>query len=90
METRNYKEIIEILSHYELKSVENKEDHDVLTIYGGLNGNGRFNEYLNEVSCIIFQLVDKFDLKMDDVWLIDWINDCLDDVFVLRIGVLNV
>lgn len=90
MKARNYKEIVEAFSHYELKSVENKEDHDVLTIYGGLNGNGRFNEYLNEVSGIVFQLVDKFDLKMDDVWLIDWINDCLDDVFVLRIGVLNV
>lgn len=90
MKARNYKEIVEALSHYELKSVENKEDHDVLTIYGGLNGNGRFNEYLNEVSSIVFQLVDKFDLKMDDVWLVDWINDCLDDVFVLRIGVLNV
>lgn len=74
-----------MFSHYELSSVENEGDYDILTICRGLNI--RFYDCLREVQDLVFQLADQFDLKMDDIWLIDW--NFKDDVFVLQIGILN-
>lgn len=81
---KNYKEIIDklFLTKVSLKSVEEKDDYDILTIYGGFNGNGNFDCYLDQVKDIVDEL--QFE---GDVWLIDWINDCPDDVWTLRIGV---
>ena len=53
--------------------------HYIITLYGGLNGRGKFFDYLRDVQYIVSHL--------KDAWLIDWINDCPDDVWVLRIGV---
>lgn len=85
---RNYKEIIEKLqlNKISLASVEEKEDYDILTFFGGLNGNGCFYYYLEQVSAIISNLGYTLSVTRD-TWLIDWINDCPDDRWVLRIGV---
>lgn len=60
-------------------AVEVNKDHVVVTINGGNNGYSDFNQYLTDIKTIISYF--------DKVWLIDWINDCLDDVWVLRIGI---
>lgn len=60
-------------------AVEVNKDHVVVTINGGNNGYSDFNQYLTDIKTIISYF--------DKVWLIDWVNDCLDDVWVLRIGI---
>lgn len=62
-----------------LNEIVNKNNHYIVTLYGGLNGYGRLHNYLNDVQEIINQF--------DNVWLINWNNDCLDDVWVLKIGI---
>lgn len=62
-----------------LDEIINKNNHYVVTLYGGLNGYGRLHNYLNDVKEIINQF--------DNVWLINWDNDCPDDVWVLKIGI---
>lgn len=66
-------------SRITLHEIVNKGDHYVLKFCGGLNGCGRLHNYLNDVQEIINQF--------DNVWLINWDNDCLDDVYVLKIGI---
>lgn len=60
-------------------AVEINKDHLIVTINGGNNGYSDFNQYLTDIKTIINYF--------DKVWLIDWVNDCLDDVWVLRIGI---
>lgn len=81
----NYKEIINNLNldKISVKSVEEKKDHTIITIYGGLNGFGDIFFYLYQVDRIVCELsADK-----KDVWLISWENDCADDVWYLKLGV---
>ena len=62
-----------------LDEIINKNNHYVVTLYGGLNGYGRLHNYLNDIQEIINQF--------DNVWLINWDNDCLDDIWALKIGI---
>ena len=62
-----------------LDEIINKNNHYVVTFHGGLNGYGRLHNYLNDVQEIINQF--------DNVWLISWNNDCLDDIWFLKIGI---
>lgn len=82
-----YKEIIDKISllKVSLESVEEMDDYDILTIHGGLNGSGDFHYYLTQILAIVLQF--ESELNVNDIWLIDWINDCPDDVWTLRIGV---
>lgn len=82
---KNYKEIINNLKLREVEfgSVEEKEDHDVITIYGGFNGYGEILYYLRQIDCIIYELLGYY----KDVWLVDWVNDCPDDLWCLRLGI---
>lgn len=82
---KNYKEIINKLElqRVEFNSVEEKEDHDVITIYGGLNGHGDILYYLDQIERIVCELQG----YCKDVWLVSWTNDCLDDVWYLKLGV---
>ena len=57
----------------------------ILDFYGGLNGGGKFLFYLQDVEVLVKALMCFF----DRVWLINWSNDCADDVFDLQIGVAN-
>ena len=66
-------------SSISIHEISKQGTHYIVTLYGGLNGRGDFFDYLSDVQHIVVQL--------DNVWLIDWINDCLDDVWTLRIGV---
>ena len=48
-------------------------------IYGGVNGNGTWSSYLEDIKKLLQSIVQ-------DVWLIDIENDVPDDVWTLRIG----
>ena len=48
-------------------------------IYGGVNGNGAWSSYLEDIKKLFTSIVQ-------DVWLIDIENDVPDDVWTLRIG----
>lgn len=48
-------------------------------IYGGVNGNGTWSSYLEDIKKLFTSIVQ-------DVWLIDIENDVSDDVWTLRIG----
>lgn len=48
-------------------------------IYGGVNGNGMWQSYLEDIKKLFTSIVQ-------DVWLIDIENDVPDDVWTLRIG----
>jgi hypothetical protein len=48
-------------------------------IYGGVNGNGMWSSYLEDIKKLFTSIVQ-------DVWLIDIENDVPDDVWTLRIG----
>lgn len=57
---------------------EQKEGHWIATIYGGFNGNGSWNLYIRQIGMIIDSLQGS--------WIIDLNNDCLDDLWTLRLG----
>lgn len=54
------------------------EGHYIATIYGGLNGCGSWDLYVRQIGMIIDSLQGS--------WVIDLNNDCLDDVWTLRLG----
>ena len=67
------------LDRIDVHSVEQqKGSHYIATIYGGLNGPGRWESYLRQIGIIISSLPGS--------WIIDLVNDCLDDVWTLRLG----
>ena len=61
----------------------------IVTIFGGANGGGmRGGCNLKHYLCLVRKLLEKLVgcLKpFQDSWLIDWDNDCADDVWTLRI-----
>lgn len=57
---------------------------NVITIYGGLNGGGEWDEYLEDILALYNDLSEKY-----HVWIIDLDVDCLDDVWTLKFGIKN-
>lgn len=65
----------------------------IATIYGGANGGGfrgvesNWKYYLSLVRKFLGKLLDYSNGRFfKDVWMIDWDNDCCDDVWTLRLG----
>lgn len=85
---RQYKELIEglALPKITVMNVEEHDDCDVITIKGGFNGRGDLCTYLEQVARIVANLELKFHTNWD-IWLINWENDCLDDIWYLKIGI---
>ena len=54
-----------------------------ITLRGGLNGNGKWSNYLTGIKTVFDTLSD----NGFDVWVIDIENDCLDDIFYVKIGI---
>ena len=54
-----------------------------LTLRGGLNGCGKWEDYFNDLARI-FTKLDEFGY---DVWAIKLDNDCLDDIFYCTVGI---
>lgn len=53
----------------------------ILSLHGGLNGNGNWSTYLKDVECVVSTLSTKF----RSVELYDWKNDVCDDVWDLKL-----
>lgn len=60
-----------------------KYDHVVVAISGGLNGNGKWADYMEDLK----ELFKKLQAEFGHVWLMNLDNDCPDDVWYLMIGV---
>lgn len=54
------------------------EVYYIAEIYGGLNGNGEWVKYLEDIKYILS--------KIKDSWVIDLSCDCADDVWTLKVG----
>lgn len=74
----------------------NNDDYVIVRLFGGRNGNGEWKLYWAElyqfIKALQETLISKEELNRDigahiNVWLIDLINDCPDDVFDMIIGV---
>ena len=66
-----------------LDSFIDKYDTCTCVITGGLNGPGKWENYLEDIS----KLVKDFEENGIHVWMIEGENDCLDDVFTFNFGV---
>lgn len=55
----------------------------VVCLTGGLNGCGKWEDYFNDLS----KVMSKLENSGYHVWTINLDNDCLDDVFNLKIGI---
>ena len=62
--------------------VEEYENYVVVEFYGGLNGLGKWTNYIDAISELIHIIDEKY-----NCWLVNLDNDCLDDVFYLKIGI---
>ena len=54
----------------------------IVEFYGGLNGRGEWTDYLQTITNLF-----KAIRESHDCWLYNMENDCIDDVFTLRMGV---
>ena len=50
----------------------------IISFWGGLNGWGEWKDYIKEIESIINEY--------EDSWVVDLENDCLDDLWYLRLG----
>ncbi len=66
-----------------LKSYVDDYGTMTITLCGGLNGNGEWENYFSDLSNITKLVKD----KKYDFWLIDLHNDCVDDIFYATFGV---
>lgn len=66
------------LKHIKVDHIQVKDDHVVITIYGGENGPGRWQNYLGQIDIIV--------RAFDGSWVVDIQNDCPDDLWALRLG----
>ncbi len=77
-----YKSVVKIISentsNIKLKAICKVKEHGhyVCSVYGGLNGGGKWTNYFTDFKTI-FE-------KLGDAWLIDIENDCLDDLWSAR------
>lgn len=71
------------LSCGEAQIAENNQSIMVM-IYGGLNGHGEFSKYLETIRNVVSAMESMFQY----VWLVDLVNDTIDDVFYLKLSVV--
>jgi hypothetical protein len=70
-----------------------EDGHLIATVYGGANGGGirgresNWTFYMSLVRKFLGKILDYDNGQcFKDVWMIDWDNDCCDDVWTLRLG----
>jgi hypothetical protein len=57
----------------------------VIALVGGLNGHGKWEDYFEDLAKIITTIKE----NGYDTWVIDLVNDCLDDVFTVKLGIMR-
>lgn len=66
---------------------QEKSYHYIACLSGGNNGNGKWNDYLCKLAMIFDPIHWKNITNIEDMWLIQLDNDCLDDVHTAYIGI---
>ena len=66
------------------KIVESKTGHVIVEIAGGLNGGGDWEDYFEVLANLCKVAKEKYGKK---IWVIELNNDCLDDIFYIKIGI---
>lgn len=64
-----------------INKITNEGDHLKIELHGGSNGQNDWITYIKQVGSIIKRL------QPTKCWVIDWHNDCLDDVWYLTLGI---
>ena len=57
----------------------------VIALVGGLNGHGKWGDYFEDLAKIITTIKE----NGYDTWVIDLVNDCLDDAFTVKLGIMR-
>lgn len=70
------------LSLFDVVEFNKRDEYLVVRFFGGLNGPGKWTEYMPQITKLIDEIA-----KIYHCWLVQLVNDCLDDVFTLDIGV---
>ena len=75
--------------YYKVASIEKvlfgDDVHFIVQLFGGKNGNGDWNDYLFHLNKIFAsEYYKKF--GVENIWLIQLINDCIDDVHDVYVG----
>lgn len=66
---------------------ENQGKRQIISLHGGKNGDGKWNEYLTDMLSIFNKLTDKAVGGFNSAYLINWDVDVADDVFYIYIGI---
>lgn len=64
---------------------EYTDKYYIVKLYMGENGCGKWENYFSEM----MGFVNNMKGKGYDIWMIDWINDCLDDVSTIQFAFRN-
>jgi hypothetical protein len=70
------------LSLFDVVEFNKRDQYLVVRFFGGLNGPGKWTEYMPQITKLINEISKEY-----HCWLVQLVNDCLDDVFTLDIGV---
>ena len=70
------------MSFSNIVELKPNERYFVARIYGGLNGAGNWQTYLEDINKLLKDIEKNY-----HCWVLQILNDCLDDVWTLEIGV---
>ncbi len=70
------------LSLFDVVEFNKRDQYLVVRFFGGLNGPGKWTEYMPQITKLINEISKEY-----HCWLVQLVNDCIDDVFTLDIGV---
>ena len=71
-----------------LEIEEIKPDHAIVEICGGCNYIGEHNQWQDYLAALS-RLLNLLHIVFGAAWVVDLENDCLDDIFYVRIAVAN-
>lgn len=81
-ELKTDKSKISVLNEKGFTEVD-KYGTNVICLCGGLNGCGKWEDYFEDIS----KIVKKINSSGYHTWTINLKNDCLDDIFYLKLGI---
>ena len=70
------------LSLFDVVEFNKRDQYLVVRFFGGLNGPGKWTEYMPQITKLINEISKEY-----HCWLVQLVNDCVDDVFTLDVGV---
>ena len=70
------------LSLFDVVEFNKRDQYLVVRFFGGLNGPGKWTEYMPQITKLINEISKEY-----HCWLVQLVNDCIDDVFTLDIGI---